>query len=118
MSPIRGDLAGARRRDRIWSLLTFDRLVTGQVIHLVYWAGLGIIVVGAFSVIGAAIGVAVRDASLGSILLAVPVFVVGRLAVAVMGLLWRAVCEFYVAVFRISDDLAALRKVAENEPER
>jgi len=28
------------------------------VIHLVYWAGLGVIVIAAFSVVGAAIGVA------------------------------------------------------------
>ncbi len=27
-----------------------------------------------------------------------------------MALLWRAMCEFYIAVFRISDDLNALRR--------
>ncbi|HEY5289935.1 MAG TPA: hypothetical protein VIJ59_07865, partial [Caulobacteraceae bacterium] len=27
---------------RVWSMLTFERLVTGPVIHLVYWAGLGV----------------------------------------------------------------------------
>jgi hypothetical protein len=41
--------------------------------------------------------------------------VVGLLVVAGMGLIWRAFCEFYVAMFRISDDLAALRRVAERE---
>ncbi|HSZ50876.1 MAG TPA: DUF4282 domain-containing protein [Caulobacteraceae bacterium] len=30
-------------------------------------------------------------------------------------ILWRAFCEFYVAIFRISDDLAALRRAAERE---
>ena len=44
-----------------------------------------------------------------------PVLVVGLLVVGAAGLLWRAVCEFYVAIFRIGDDLAALRKVAEAE---
>jgi hypothetical protein len=29
--------------------------------------------------------------------------------VVIMALLWRAICEFYVAIFRISDDLRALR---------
>jgi zinc transporter ZupT len=101
-----------RRRGGLWSLLTFDRLITGPVIHLVYWAGLGVIVIAAFSVIGAAIGVAWREGG-WAILLALPALVAGLLAVLGGALLWRAVCEFYVAIFRIGDDLAALRRVAE-----
>jgi hypothetical protein len=31
------------------------------------------------------------------------------------GLLWRAFCEFYVVIFRIGDDLTALRRAAEQE---
>ena len=115
MTPIKGDLAAAARRGRVWSVLTFDRLITGQVIHLVYWAGLSVIVIAAFSVIGASIGVALREPSVASVLLAVPILVVGLLVVGGAGLIWRAFCEFYVAVFRISDDLAALRRVAEDE---
>ncbi len=115
MTPIKGDLAAAARRGRVWSALTFDRLITGQVIHLVYWAGLSVIVIAAFSVIGASIGVALREPSVASVLLAVPILVVGLLVVGGGGLIWRAFCEFYVAVFRISDDLAALRRVAESE---
>ncbi|MEI9890013.1 MAG: DUF4282 domain-containing protein [Caulobacteraceae bacterium] len=34
----------------------------------------------------------------------------GILVVLGMALLWRAMCEFYIAVFRISDDLNALRR--------
>jgi hypothetical protein len=30
--------------------------------------------------------------------------------VLALALLWRAMCEFFVAVFRISDDLHALRR--------
>jgi hypothetical protein len=41
-----------------WDLLTFDRLMTNTVIHLIYWAGLGVIALGAFGTIGAAVGVA------------------------------------------------------------
>jgi Domain of unknown function (DUF4282) len=118
MTPIKGDLAHSSRRGRIWSLLTFDHLITGQVIHLVYWAGLSVIVVAAFSVVGASIGVAWREGSWASILLAIPVLVVGLLVVGGMGLIWRAFCEFYVAIFRISDDLAALRREAELEEQR
>lgn len=115
MTPTKGDVGRASRRGRLWSLLTFDRLITGQVIHLVYWAGLSVIVVAAFSVIGASIGVAWREGSWASILLAIPVLVVGLLVVGGMGLIWRAFCEFYVAVFRISDDLTALRRAADSE---
>jgi hypothetical protein len=103
------------RTGRLWEMLAFDRMITGPVIHLVYWAGLGVIVIAAFSVIGAAIGVALREGSWAAVLLAIPVLVGGLLAVSAMALIWRAVCEFYVTIFRISDDLAALRRAAEAE---
>jgi len=102
-----------RRAGRVWSILTFERLITGPVIHLVYWAGLGVIIIAAFSVVGASIGVFLREGSAAAILLALPVLVAGLLAVAAFGLLWRAMCEFYVAIFRIGDDLAALRRSQE-----
>ncbi|HEX6866411.1 MAG TPA: DUF4282 domain-containing protein [Caulobacteraceae bacterium] len=102
----------------IWDLLTFDRLLTGPVVHLIYWAGLGVIALMAFSAMGAAIGVAMREASIFGKLLAVPVFVVGLWVCAAGILLWRALCEFYVAIFRISDDLRALREEAEAERNR
>lgn len=113
-----GDRAARARPATLFSVLTFDRLITGQVIHLVYWAGLGVIVVAAFSVLGASIGIALREGSAAALLLALPVLVVGLLVVGALGLIWRAVCEFYVAIFRISDDLAALRLAAENEAEQ
>jgi len=121
MTAINPVKAGGRvkpRRDRMWALLTFDRLITGPVIHLVYWAGLGAIIVAAFSVVGAAIGVALREGSWAAILLAIPVLVIGLLIVGAVGLIWRAFCEFYVAIFRIGDDLAALRRVAEAEQDQ
>jgi len=93
----------------IWDLLTFDRLMTGTIIHLIYWAGLGIIVLGAFGTVGAAVGVALREASLLGVVLAIPVMIGGLLMMGALLLIWRAICEFYVAVFRISEDLRALR---------
>jgi hypothetical protein len=42
-------------------------------------------------------------------LVALPALVVGALVVTGLALLWRAMCEFYIAIFRISDDLHALR---------
>ena len=114
--PRTGSRQGGARRGRMWTVLTFDRLITGQVIHLVYWAGLGVIVIAAFSVVGAAIGVAMREGSWAAVLLAIPVLVAGLLVVGALGLIWRAFCEFYVAIFRIGDDLAALRRTAEAQP--
>ena len=96
-----------------WGLLTFDRLMTGPVIHLIYWCGLGMVALGGFTVIGAAVGVAIRDGSLQGALLAIPVLVGGIVVIAAAVLLWRGACEFFLAVFRIADDLSALRVVAE-----
>ena len=94
-----------------WDLLTFDRLVTGPVIHLIYWAGLGVVALFGFSVVGAAVGLALKEPGVGSLLLAFPVLIAGLLVAGAMVLLWRAFCEFYVAIFRISEDLRALRQV-------
>ena len=118
MTPIKGEPALGRAMASLRSVLTFDRLITGQVIHLVYWSGLGVIVIAAFSVIGASIGVAVREGSWASALLAIPVLIVGLLVVGGLGLIWRAFCEFYVAIFRISDDLSALRRETETSPDQ
>jgi hypothetical protein len=94
----------------IGSLLTFDRMVAGQVILLIYWAGLGIIALIGFSVVGAGVGIAMREDGLSGWLLGGPLLVIGVLVVIILTLLWRAICEFYIAVFRISDDLRALRR--------
>ncbi len=102
----------------VWDLLTFEHLMAGQVIHLIYWAGLAIIALGAFGSIGAAIGVAIRDPFPFGLLLAVPVLVGGILVMGALILLWRAFCEFYVAVFKISEDLTVLRADVEAERAR
>lgn len=96
-----------------WDLLTFDRLVTGPVIHLIYWAGLGVVALFAFSVVGAAVGLALKEPGWQSLLLAFPVLIAGLLVAAALVLLWRAFCEFYVAIFRISEDLRALRQASD-----
>lgn len=92
-----------------WDLLTFERLMTNQVIHLIYWSGLGVISLVAFGTVGMAVGVALREQSWVGVVLALPVLVAGLLAVAAMVLLWRSFCELYVALFRLSDDLRAIR---------
>jgi hypothetical protein len=102
----------------IWDLLTFERLMTNAVIHLVYWAGLGVVLLVGFGSLGAAIGVAIRDPLPWGILLAIPVLVAGLLAMAVLILLWRSFCEFYVTIFKISEDLTVLRQDIEAERAR
>lgn len=104
-------------KEFLWDLLSFERLITGQVVHLVYWAGLGIIGVGAFGVIGASLGVAIREGGWG-ILLAIGVLGVGLMGALIAVLLWRSFCEFYVTIFKISEDLAVLRKDVEDERAR
>ena len=102
----------------LWDLLTFERLMTGTVVHLVYWAGLGIIGILAFGILGATVGVAIREGSILGVLLAIGVLGVGVLGVFAAVLLWRSFCEFYVTVFKISEDLAVLRQDVEAERAR
>jgi hypothetical protein len=96
-----------------WDLLTFERLMTNQVIHLIYWAGLGVIALIAFGFIGTAVGVALREELFMGVLLAVSVLVGGFLVVGALVLLWRSFCELYVAIFRLSDDLHAMRQAVD-----
>jgi len=98
-----------------WDLLTFERLMTNQVIHLIYWAGLGVIALIAFGFIGTAVGVALREELLMGLLLAAGVLVGGMLVVGALVLLWRSFCELYVALFRLSDDLHAIRQATDAE---
>ncbi|HVN00935.1 MAG TPA: DUF4282 domain-containing protein [Caulobacteraceae bacterium] len=120
MGPARG-VAPRRSRGFFSSILTFETMITGPVIHLVYWAGLGVIVVAAFGVVGASLGVgyrAIGERSWETLLAVIPGLIGGLLIVLAGGLVWRAFCEFYVVIFRISDDLAALRAAAEEEQRR
>lgn len=102
----------------LWDLLTFDRLMTGPVIHLIYWCGLGLIALVGFGVVGAAVGVAIRGGAWEGLLLAAPVLVAGLLMIGVFALLWRGACEFFLAIFRIADDLQALREALQKDLEK
>jgi hypothetical protein len=100
--------------DIFWDLLTFDRLMTGPVIHMIYWAGLALIVLGGFATIGGAVGVAWREENLlAKVGLALPFLIAGILSLGAGALVWRSFCEFYVAIFRISDDLRFIRGTIE-----
>jgi hypothetical protein len=102
----------------LWDLLTFEHLMTNQVIHIIYWAGLALIALGAFGTMGAAVGLVIRDPSLIGLLLAIPVLIGGFLVMGALVLIWRSFCEFYVAIFRISEDLSVLRDSVDAERKR
>jgi hypothetical protein len=99
--------------DLLWDLITFDRLLTGPVIHLIYWAGLLLLVLGGFATLGGAVGIALKEPGIMAVMLALPLLVFGLITLAAGALIWRSFCEFYVAIFRISDDLKAMRAAME-----
>ena len=35
----------------IWDMLTFEKLLTREVVHLIYWAGLGLLALMAFAIV-------------------------------------------------------------------
>lgn len=116
MSPSRTPARRGTATTVFWDLLTFDRLLTGPVIHLIYWCGLGVIVLTGFFFVGAAVGYALRDGPLFGLLLAFPTLIAGFLICSAMVLLWRGACEFYVVIFRISEDLRAFREANLDPP--
>lgn len=93
-------------------LLTFERLLTKPVIHIIYWSGLLLLVISCFGLIGGLIGMSFKEGLMGAFL-ALPVFIGGMLIIIAGALLWRSFCEFYVTIFRIADDLQYLRQEAE-----
>jgi hypothetical protein len=107
----------ASRPDRpnsvLWKLLTLEQLMTGSLVHLVYWFGLGVVALGGFGAIGASVGVALREGPLMGLLAAIPVAVAGLLVIAALAIVWRSFCEFYVVIIQIGEDLRAMRRTAE-----
>jgi hypothetical protein len=104
-----------RVRAFVWDLLTFDKLMIGPVIHLIYWAGLALIMLVGFSMIGAAVGLGIRGGSMVGMALAFVTLIAGLIVLVALVLLWRGLSEFYLVVFSIAEDLRALRLAAEDE---
>jgi len=98
-------------------ILVLDRLITGPIVNLLYWGGLGVILLSGFGVIGGVIGVAIGEGPMGW-LLTLPALAFGVLIMVILVAIWRSFCEFYLVVFRISDDLRAIRLVEEDEARR
>ncbi len=113
MKTPRSAASSDRPNSVLWNLLTLDRLMTGSLIHLVYWFGLGVIALGGFGAIGGAVGIALREGPLMGLLAAVPVAVAGILVISALAIIWRSFCEFYVIIIGIGEDLRELRRSAE-----
>jgi hypothetical protein len=92
-----------------WDLVTFDKLLTGPIVHILYWAGLALILIAGCGILGGTIGMASREGGWAAWLLGVGAVISILVGLSAVALIWRSVCEFYVAVFRISDDLRAMR---------
>lgn len=97
---------------RIEQLAHFDEFVTTKILRVVYLAGTALIALGIIAaVFGGVAGcvAALRYDSargaLGSMFLAV-LYVVGGLLAAV---LWRVYCEVLMVVFKINDNLQAIK---------
>ena len=105
---------GTTRPRDIWlNLFTFDQLVTKPLVHIVYWAGLGLLFICALGWLGIMIGTGLKDASIWGWLLSFGLTVAGALGFAMAILAWRSVCEFYMAVMNIAEDLRYLRQFQE-----
>lgn len=114
MNRIIRQVFGTTRPKDIWSsLLTFDRLVTKPVVHIVYWCGLGLLFIAFMAIFGISVGSAIKDGTVMGAMLSIPLLVVGWLGVLIGVLVWRSCCEFYLAVMSIAEDLRFLRQFQE-----
>ncbi len=110
---IRQVFGTTRPRDIWFDLLTFDRLITKPVVHIVYWFGLSLLSIFGLGWTGIMIGTGIKDASVMGWLLSFGLTVIGWLGVMLAILVWRSFCEFYTAVMNIADDLRHLRQYQE-----
>jgi hypothetical protein len=64
-------------------------------------------------VLGVAIGQAMKDGSVMGWVLSLPILIIGWLSILVCIMLWRAACEFFLAIMSIAEDLSFLRQFQE-----
>jgi hypothetical protein len=114
MKRVMRQVFGSTRPRDIWiDLWTFDRLNAQALVHLVYWAGLCLLLIAAFGVAGVAIGNAIADGSVWGWMLALPMIVIGWLVITIIIVIWRVLSEFILSVMGIAEDLRVLRQYQE-----
>jgi hypothetical protein len=114
MKSPRSARTGGQTNSVLWNLLTLERLMTGSLVHLVYWFGLGVIALGGFGAIGGAVGTALREGFPMGILLGIALAGAGLLVTCALAIVWRSFCELYVILIQIGEDLRVLRRSAES----
>lgn len=113
MSILRQVFGSSRPKD-IWrSLISLEKLTTRPIIHILYWLGLAIFVIAACGVLGISIGTAINETLPWGIFLALPVLIIGWFSIMIGILIWRAFCEFFMAVLNIAEDLRYIRQYQE-----
>lgn len=84
--------------------LSFDKMMAGSIIKILYYILLAAIVIGF-------LGLLFQQLLAGKFL----VLITGPIGFLIAVLFLRVICEMYIVLFRISDNLAALRKLKEGE---
>lgn len=90
--------------DIINRFMNFDKLIGAGLIKVIYFVGLALIVIGTLITMLSSLGALGSSpfAALGGFVIA-PVF--GVISI----LFWRFVCELYILLFRMSDDLRDIK---------
>jgi len=96
---------GAESKAIFQNLLNFDVMIGGRLIRIIYYVGLVLIGLGA-------LGGALSALSLMSMSFAygLGMLIILAIGVVVGVLMWRLTCELWVLMFRIHDELVAIRQ--------
>ncbi len=90
--------------DIVNRFLNFDKLIGASLIKIIYFVGLALIIIGTLIMMLSSLGALGSEpfAALGAFIIA-PVF--GVISI----LFWRFICELYILLFRMSDDLRDIK---------
>ena len=93
-------------------LLSFDKLIGTKLITILYYLGLIGIALGLIAGVLSGLGTMVSFSFFGGIGL-----VIGTIIGAAVGLLfWRFICEMYLLLFRMADDLRDIKSAKSLPP--
>lgn len=84
--------------------LSFEKMISGSLIKLLYWLGLVIIVLFVLGALSGSISTMSWNGALGLLQ-----FVVALIAGALGILLWRVICEMYLTFLSMNDRLGEIR---------
>lgn len=94
--------------DFVFKLLSFDRPMGQTLVRVVFYLGLAGIVLG--TIAGMFSGFA------GGFLSGIWTIIVAPIGGVIAVLYWRLVCDALLALFRMGDDLAAVRTLVQTRP--